>query len=140
VPIILKVELQPPPHLVDLAAVGLLPFGGSRPVHSSPFRRIARLFASLLLLWTAVDVCDYGLCSHHRDPAGRYAQTAFRAGATAEESAPGPAGDCFCCSHLVDVRTRFRITLAYEVAWAVIDESAGEPHLTSAPWYHPPLA
>jgi hypothetical protein len=109
-------------------------------VQSRFFRRIARLFAAVLLVWTAADVCDYGLCPHHREPVGGFAQTAFRA-ADAEGRAPVEgADDCFCCSRVVDVRSPFRITFAYEFAWTVSHESAGQPHLTSAPLYHPPLA
>jgi hypothetical protein len=110
-----------------------------RNVHSPSFRRIARLFASILLLWTAADVCDYGLCSRHRDPLGGFARTAYRAGGPEEESAVEAADDCFCCSHVVDVRTPFRVTLGHDVAWLVRDEPPGQLHLTAVPLYHPPL-
>jgi hypothetical protein len=107
-------------------------------VRSRTFRRIARLFASVLLLWTAVDVCDYALCSEHRDPIGSYARAALRSG-SGEESSADAVDDCFCCSHLVDVRSPFRITLGCQFAWVVAHEPAGDPHLTSVPLYHPPL-
>ena len=108
-------------------------------MHTRSFRRIARLFASVLLVWTAADVCDYGLCPHHREPLGGFAQTAVREGA-AQTHAPTDVGDdCFCCSHVVDVRTPFRVTLGYALAWRVSDDHAGEPHVTSNPLYHPPL-
>jgi hypothetical protein len=94
----------------------------------------------VLLLWTAADVCDYGLCPHHREPLGGFAWTGFRAAGSDEEPAVDGPDDCFCCSHVVDVRAPYRITLPYEVAWVVSDESAGQPHLTSVPLYHPPLA
>jgi hypothetical protein len=109
-------------------------------VHSPSHRRIARLFASLLLLWTAADVCDYGLCPHHRDRLGGYARTAFRAGETEERPDVAGADDCFCCSHVVDVRTPFRIALTYQVAWTVLGDPHTRPDVPSVPLYHPPLA
>ncbi len=109
-------------------------------MHSQAFRRIARLFATALLLWTAADVCDYGLCSHHRDPINAFAQTALRESSPDGPSGENGPGDCFCCSHVVDVRTPFRIALGYEFVWGLPDESAGPPHLTPVPHYHPPLA
>ena len=109
-------------------------------MHSASFRRIARVFALLLLVWTAADVCDYGLCAHHRDPLGSYALAALRPDDCRAEPEVALVDDCFCCSRLVDVRTPFQMTLEYDVAWVVADNSTGEPHLTSVPLYHPPLA
>jgi hypothetical protein len=107
-------------------------------VHSASFRRVARLFAIVLLLWTAADVCDYGLCVHHRDPIGSFADTAFRAPASDPDDRAG-SDDCFCCSHVVDVRLPFRMCVAHAVARVVADDVPAQPHLRSVPLYHPPI-
>lgn len=109
-------------------------------MRSSRFRRFARLFAALLLLWTAADLADYGLCVHTHGRIGVLAQEALgpaQAGADHGRQAPE---DCFCCSHVVDVRTPFRIDLAYEIAWQLHDVAVAAPDLGAAPLYHPPLA
>ncbi len=107
-------------------------------MHSRTFRRLARLFAVILLAWTAADLCDYQLCAHHREPLGAWSETRLRAAPT-DSQAPADGDDCFCCSHFVDVRTPFRIALGYEVAWFVGDQPVGEPHVAAIPLYHPPI-
>ena len=57
----------------------------------------------------------------------------------------GPSGengpdDCFCCSHVVDVRTPFRLALSSEFVKGLHHDAAGPSHLTPVPLYPPPLA
>lgn len=106
---------------------------------SPSFRRTARLFAVVLLLWTAIDLFDFGVCVQHHGRIGAFDAAAWRAPndlGTAEEGAE----DCFCCSHVVDVRVPYHIALAYTVAWVLVEEPASRPALTPPALYHPPLA
>jgi hypothetical protein len=80
-------------------------------VQSLAFRRTARVFAALLLLWTAADLFGYGLCAHGDERIGALADTGLRAPSSERGCPRGGFDDCFCCSHVVDVRVPFHITL-----------------------------
>lgn len=106
---------------------------------SPAFRRAARLFAVVLLAWTAVDLLDFGVCVQHHGRIGSFTATEWRAPNEADTPDEG-CEDCFCCSHVVDVRTPYHIALAYTVAWVIADHDVSTPPLTPTPLYHPPLA
>jgi len=108
-------------------------------------RRIGRVFAVALLVWTAVDVLDYGVCANHQDPFPVCAPLSVSGAAPAGPGCPagpfhGHAGDCFCCSPYVDVQTPFHVTLNYTVKWALSPEAVARPVFGAARLYHPPLA
>lgn len=97
------------------------------------------MFAALLLVWTAVDLLDYGVCTHHHERVGGLVDTAFRAASGQEASPPHGFDDCFCCSHVVDVRIPFRITLEYAIVWTLEDRGVFTPAPDAPPLLHPPL-
>ena len=118
-------------------------------MRSARFRRAARLFAALLLAWTAVDLVPYGLCAHDREPlvpalptgaAGPLAVAARDAGRTPETPIDNGPDDCFCCCRVVDVNVPFHVSLTYAVVWAVPPDAVERPHLAPSQLYHPPLA
>jgi len=106
-------------------------------------RRIGRVFAVALLVWTAVDVLDYGACANHRD----FPLCApLSVSCTAPVHGDGPmgpmdghAGDCFCCSPYVDVQAPFHVTLRYTVAWSLAVETVARPLFGASRLYHPPI-
>jgi hypothetical protein len=97
------------------------------------------VFAAVLLVWTAADLIAHGLCTHSHGRIGAFEQSAFRA-PSSDPAAPHEVDDCFCCSHIVDVRSRFQITVDSDVAWTLPDEVRSRPQLNAASLYHPPLA
>jgi hypothetical protein len=111
-------------------------------------RRIGRVFAALLLIWTAADLCDYSLCEHSRQPidvAG--SSDSVRQTLTCASVSPRTdaiplcdCDDCFCCSRFVDVKIPFHISLLYTAAWLVEEAGLALPDLPPLPLYHPPLA
>jgi hypothetical protein len=118
-------------------------------VTSARFRRIGRLFAVLLLAWTAADICDFGLCRHDREPIapavpagphGARTVTAWAPDTGAPSDAADLGEDCFCCSPYVDVQTRVAITVTYSFAWKVAFDLAARPDVAASRLYHPPLA
>jgi hypothetical protein len=118
-------------------------------VRSSRFRGVARLFAIVLLAWTAADVCGHGICEHDREPiapaaptgsAGPSSVNRLPVGAPADAPLPTGPDDCFCCSRFVDVQVPFLPSLVYAVAWTVPDPIAPMPVADPSRLYHPPLA
>jgi hypothetical protein len=109
-------------------------------VRSPGFRRLARLFAALLLLWTAADLADYGLCVHTHGRIGMLPHEAFGVAEADVVHGSEAPDDCFCCSHVVDVRTPFCFDLAYAVAWQLDDPAGAPPDLRTTPLYPPPPA
>ena len=108
-------------------------------------RRIGRVFAVALLVWTAVDILDYGACANHQHLFPSYAPASVNAAAPATPDAPmgapsGHSGDCFCCSPYVEVQTPFEVTLSYTVAWTLAPETVVHAVLSTSRLYHPPLA
>ncbi len=107
-------------------------------------RRIGRVFAVALLIWTAVDILDYGACANHQHPFPACAPASVsEAGPTSTGGPAGPLrdhlGDCFCCSPYVDVQAPFHVTLDYTVNWALTPETVARPVFGAARLYHPPL-
>lgn len=112
-------------------------------------RRIGRVFAIALLAWTAVDLLDRGACQNHgvmpvAVAPGAACVTAAAAGPGHGHQEPGAlaghAGDCFCCSPFVDVRTPFHLSISSATVWL---EPPGSPMYTSvtrAHLYRPPIA
>ena len=108
-------------------------------------RRIGRVFAVVLLSWTAGDILDYGACANHRHGFPVDAPVSVSCTAPAERDCPpapmeGHAGDCFCCSSYVDVQAPFEVTLSDTLAWALAQEAVARPLVGASPLYHPPLA
>lgn len=103
-------------------------------------RRIGRIFACLLLVWTAVDLVDHSLCD--RSAAALETGMAARIGqpCPGHASHPSHIGHSFCCSHTVDVRTPFRIALTFEAACLQLVEAPALPFASPDDLYHPPLA
>ena len=103
-------------------------------------RRIGRVFAIILLAWTTIDLIDHNVCAHPSIAVQGAGATTV--GQAAPPSSP-PAthvDHSFCCSHTVDVKTPFRITLTFAaVGFAPLDDPA---LLLNDPddLYHPPLA
>ncbi len=108
-------------------------------VTSLRFRRLARIFAALLLLWTGADLVDYGVCVHQHGRIGLAGDRAYRTPSSAGDAGHGAREDCFCCSHVVDVRLPFRIDVMYSVAWSLGEQTVLAPDLRTAPLHHPPL-
>jgi hypothetical protein len=85
-------------------------------MRSSLFRRVSRVAAMLLLVWTAVDLAFAGLCALDREQAdlGLPSMAVARAD---EATASGPAhvDDCFCCSRCVSLTVPAPVHVANEV-------------------------
>ena len=62
-----------------------------------------RTFAIVLLLWTAIDLVNTGICSADAVQASATAMRAVQAGPTSGDSSLPAYDDCFCCSHTVTV-------------------------------------
>lgn len=99
-----------------------------------------RLFAAVLLVWTAAHLFDHCLCAHDHERLGRFEQAAFRSASTDASSYHDGFDDSFCCSHVVDVRSPFQFSPHYDVSWTLPQDIVGHPALPAAPLYHPPLA
>lgn len=104
------------------------------------FKRLARFFAVLLLVWTAAHLVHHGLCAHDDERIGGYADTTLRAASSAPCAPRDGHDDSFCCSHVVDVGRHFLFTAPHTVARVVQNGAALAPDLNPAPLYHPPLA
>lgn len=109
-------------------------------MNSPAFRRISRLFAAALLLWTAADLFDHHLCVHDHERVGVFGETAFRAPSHDEAPVQEGCDDCFCCSRVIDVGRRFDLTTVEPVTWLVPDAPALAGERALSPLYHPPLA
>lgn len=106
---------------------------------------LARVVATVILLWTAADLTNASLCALDSDEFGPSAAVAFTptVSDSPTDQAPQPAphiDDCFCCSHCVDVQV-----LAPAIATAPIARREPPAEVTvpdgfGFPLYHPPLA
>ncbi len=112
-------------------------------------RRIGRVFAIALLAWTAVDLLDRGACQNHGTLTAAVLPGA--PGIASDAPAPGHghdapgalaghAGDCFCCSPFVDVRTPFHLSVTSSGVWVEPQGSPGYASVTQAHLYRPPIA
>ena len=103
-------------------------------------RRIGRVFAVALLLWTAVDLLDFGVCENNHVRLGTHTQATLQSPAEQDGCGPHHCHDCFCCSPYVDVQVPFLIHVAAEATPAVSTDPVLVPLIAAAPLYHPPLA
>lgn len=109
-------------------------------MRSPSFRRAARLFAAVLLLWTAADLLGHGLCVHDHEPIGVFAEPGYRSPSSDESTGHVLFDDCFCCSHVVDVKHPFHLGLLFDIAWTFAEDTLASPRPAAASLYHPPLA
>jgi hypothetical protein len=102
-------------------------------------RRTGRIFALLLLVWTAVDLVDHSLCG--RGEGGPEAGTVALVGqpSPGHASQPSHIDHSFCCSHTVDVQTPFRIALTFDAVGLQPLEAPALPLASPDDLYHPPL-
>ena len=110
-------------------------------------RRIGRVFALILLTWTAVDLLDRGACQNEHGllvPRSS-AEAPLLGGRSApgeqhgDAFPPGHAGDCFCCSSFVDVKLPFALSIASAFVWV---QPGPSPTYASVPLRHvfrPPI-
>ncbi len=117
-------------------------------MRSARFRLASRVFATLLLAWTAVDLCGHALCLHQHGPIvpGVPAADGQAASVRVPGAAPVDAGhgdsldQCFYCGHCTDVQAPFRIRALPGLASGIFAEFRCLPDLAPSPLYHPPLA
>jgi hypothetical protein len=115
-----------------------------------PSRRhtaLGRIVALVLLLWTAVDLTNSGLCALENETApatGSGATTMAAAdwdgGASVPTQDPIHVDDCFCCSHCVDVSAIVPTTVVSPVRVIHAALVVPAPRLFGSPLYHPPLS
>jgi hypothetical protein len=123
-------------------------------------RLVLRWCATVLLLWTAIDMMAPGLCAlerEHDDFAVAVALDGAAAadadgGATArlaQDEALPPAGDstpephvddCFCCSHCVDVWRLDAVAAPADLIQRFVVREQRAVDNVPPPPYHPPLA
>lgn len=113
-------------------------------------RRIGRVFAIALLAWTAVDLLDHRVCVNHAalpelaSPAASVLLTAPGGGHAPGHGHHGPpdghAGDCFCCSAFVDVKTPFQLSVTSTGVWLDAAISTTYQSATPTHLYRPPIA
>lgn len=107
--------------------------------------RFVRVVVTVLLLWTAVDLSNAGLCALDNERAGGASFDAPAATwASAGDTAPLPIplrhiDDCFCCSHCVDVRALVPATLSTPAVQCDAAATLAGPRIFGSPLYHPPL-
>ncbi|RPJ85080.1 MAG: hypothetical protein EHM13_02160 [Acidobacteria bacterium] len=112
-------------------------------------RRIGRLFAVVLLAWTAIDLLDRHACQNHPAlpvVASSTGEAALGppadAGGDDRHDAgfpPGHSGDCFCCSAFVDVRLPFSLTVASEYVWVEPTAVHGYSSVSLHHIFRPPI-
>lgn len=101
----------------------------------------------LLLLWTAVDLSNAGLCALDNEDAAPMAADATATFSAAAHDAGAPLApdttrhvdDCFCCSHCVDIRA---LTVALDCTAVALPRALlmlAAPRNAGASLYHPPL-
>ena len=104
-------------------------------------RRVGRVFAIVLLVWTTVDLIDHNVCVTHAAPAPGARGTVIGYSAEGPSPLQAPQADhSFCCSHTVDVRTPFRLALTLGVIGLAPENCPLLPFHDSSGLYHPPLA
>jgi hypothetical protein len=107
-------------------------------------RLVLRWCATVLLLWTAIDVMAPGLCAlerEHEETAAAATVAPARALPPAGDSTSAPhVDDCFCCSHCVDIWRLDAVAAPADLIQRfVIHEQRPADHVPPPP-YHPPLA
>jgi hypothetical protein len=103
-------------------------------------RRIGRLFAVLLLVWTTVDLVDHdlGVWGAERDGGAIEAPVARIPPPNATQ--PLHVDHSFCCSHTVDITMPFSLGLTFD-GRQIPPAAAPIPQISPLNTvYHPPLA
>ena len=106
---------------------------------------LARMVATVILIWTAADLTNASLCALDSDELGSaYAadlsSTLSSGTSDRAPSQPGPhIDDCFCCSHCVDVQVLVPGVIAQPIARRVPLRDIAVPDGFGFPLYHPPL-
>jgi len=116
-------------------------------VRSPGFLLASRVFATLLLAWTASDLGGHALCLHDHGPIvpGGLAAPDHDAAVGRPGGAPVDAGHsdslnlCFYCGHCADVQIPYRIEMLPVFVSTLLVEVQPVPELAAAPLYHPPL-
>jgi hypothetical protein len=108
-------------------------------VRTPAFKRFARIFAVILLAWTAAHLVHHGLCAHDREHMGRFVEFALRSPSSTPDAPLDGHDDSFCCSHVVDVGRLFQFSAPHDATRVVEAAATIAPDLNSAPLYHPPL-
>jgi hypothetical protein len=123
-------------------------------------RLVLRWCATVLLLWTAIDMMAPGLCALERehddvsvaaaaDAAGASDDAAGVTARVALDEALPPAGDstpathiddCFCCSHCVDVWRLDAVAAPADLIQRFVVHDQRVVDNVPPPPYHPPLA
>jgi hypothetical protein len=107
-------------------------------------RLVMRWCATVLLLWTAIDVMAPGLCALERE----HEETAAAATVAPDRALP-PAGDstsaphvddCFCCSHCVDIWRLDAVAAPADLVRRFVARERRAADPVPSPPYHPPLA
>jgi len=97
-----------------------------------------------LLLWTAVDLTNAGLCALDNETATAVIAEVpmLRHADDAPASSPADVGhvdDCFCCSHCVRAGSLAMLSAPLTVVNALDASRAAKPQSTADSLYHPPL-
>ena len=105
---------------------------------------LARMVATVILMWTAADLTNASLCALDSDELGGTFPSALTLSADpTTPAAPQPShhiDDCFCCSHCVDMQVLVPAVIAEPVARREPALDVAVPHGFGFPLYHPPLA
>lgn len=104
------------------------------------------MVALVLLVWTAVDLTNSGLCALDNEAAAApsaatttIAAAGWDAGAGLPQQDRVHVDDCFCCSHCVDVSAIFPTTVVSPVTVLHTALVVPAPRIFGSPLYHPPL-
>jgi len=103
-------------------------------------RRLGRVFAILLLVWTTVDLIDHNVCADHAGGVPGAARTAVGQAAPAQAPAIPHVDHSFCCSHTVDVQAPFHLAVTLAVVGLAPSDVTPLPFSDPRGLYHPPLA
>lgn len=102
-----------------------------------------RWCATVLLLWTAIDVMAPGLCAlereHEESAAAAVAPDPGLPPANDSTSAPH-VDDCFCCSHCVDIWRLDPVGAPSDLVQRFVIHELRPADYVPPPPYHPPLA
>lgn len=106
---------------------------------------VTRIMAVVLLMWTAADISNAGLCAlDNEDGDGVAVGCASVAGGdkapTSPTFPPPHVDDCFCCSHCVDVGWVSGATVPVIADSRIPLPPEAVPFPSGFPLYHPPRA
>jgi hypothetical protein len=108
-------------------------------------RLVLRWCATVLLLWTAIDVMAPGLCAlereHEESSAAASSVAPDRALPPTSDSTSAPhVDDCFCCSHCVDIWRLDAVGAPADLIQRFVIHEQRPVEFVPPPPYHPPLA